>query len=257
MPFVIQWQHSRTKRQRDTELKVTDREGDSDEEFAKNFAPNAVNHHDSLLGEDGSSLDSSSAGQPPEVKFLDGIISSAVAQGLNSIITRKEEENGSNYDTQSDIPHHKTLESRSPSVDSSAVFMGGLQFPSVSQTTDTFEFQEGEFIEGLEFPDIEQDSDSDPEPFHSINKSQLDKKLKEVATSHDKGKISKENAFNPELNITENVTYSLGNSDVSEDYEMLEQSDAEGMTVLDKSDILDSTAGLGSVTNYVGKWLGY
>lgn len=80
---------------------MTDREGDSDEEFSKNFAPNAVNHHDSLLGEDGSSLDSSSAGQPPEVKFLDGIISSAVAQGLNSIITRKEEENGSIYDTQS------------------------------------------------------------------------------------------------------------------------------------------------------------
>lgn len=80
---------------------MADREGDSDEEFSKNFAPNAVNHHDALLGEDGSALDSSSADPPPEVKFLDGIISSAVAQGLNSIIMKKEEEIGSIYDTPS------------------------------------------------------------------------------------------------------------------------------------------------------------
>lgn len=113
-------------------------------------------------------------------------------------------------------------------------------------------------MEGLEFPDIEQDSDSESEPFRSINESQLDKKPKEVATSQEKGMLSKENACNPGLNITENVTHSLGNSDVSEDYEMLERSDAEGMTLVDESDNVDSaTEGLGSVTNYVGKWLGY
>ncbi|XP_068715658.1 reticulophagy regulator 3-like isoform X2 [Montipora capricornis] len=268
MPFVVQWQHSRTKRNRDSVVKVADRESslDSDEEFTKDFHPIAgddtavdhndtfVDHNDTFVDEVLSMPESLTTDLPVEVRFLEGIISSAVNQDL-SLVTRKAEESGGNDVTQF-VTGHRTLESRTPSFDGSAVFLDDLQFSSVSQATDTFDFQEGEFMEGLEFPDIEKDSDSESETIHSDRKSQLDKKPKEVITREEKAKLSKDEVNNDATRIPENVMTLSRNTDVS-DYEMLEQSDAEGMTLSEGSDVDSATRGLQSVTNYVGKWLGY
>lgn len=136
------------------------------------------------------------------------------------------------------------------------MFLDSLQFSSISQGGDTLEFEEGQFMEGLEFPDIEKDSDSDSEPIHPVGKSSVDNKPKQVSTEETQVKELKHKVSRQTSGTTESVMTSSGNTDVS-DYEMLDQSEAEGMTPTDETDNVDSSGGLGSVTNYVGKWLGY
>ena len=135
------------------------------------------------------------------------------------------------------------------------MFLDDLQFSSLSQGGDTLEFEEGEFMAGLEFPDIDRDTESDSEAIHPDsskttvdNKPTQPKQTQEPKEPEDVGQ--RQASATPESIMT-----SSGNTDVS-DYEMLDQSEAEGMTPTDETDNVDSTR-LGSVTNYVGKWLGY
>ncbi|XP_078377034.1 reticulophagy regulator 3-like isoform X1 [Oculina patagonica] len=254
-PFVVQWQHSRTKRQRDVLTKATE-EGapaDSDDEFAKEIHPvtddTPVNQDAiPLQEEEFSSSEPSSPVQSVEAKLLQGIISSAITQGLSSIATSQD-----SHETKG-ISGGETPEVESPSFDSSAVFLDDLQFSSLSQGGDTLEFEEGEFMAGLEFPDIDRDTESDSEAIHPIGKSRVDNKPtqpKQTGEAEDpKTKGDRQGSGTPESIMT-----SSGNTDVS-DYEMLDQSEAEGMTPTDETDTVDSTR-LGSMTNYVGKWLGY
>ena len=156
--------------------------------------------------------------------------------------------------------HQGNAESATPdpeSFDSSAVFLDDLQFSSISQGGDTLEF-EGEFMEGLEFPDIDQNSDSESEHIdhEPISNLQVDNKPKQVAIKEAQSKKSNDGVSKQTSGSSKSVMTSSGNTDVS-DYEMLDQSEAEGMTPTDETDNVDSSGRLGSVTNYVGKWLGY
>ena len=143
------------------------------------------------------------------------------------------------------------------SFDSPSVLLDSLQFPSISQGGDTLEFEEGELMEGLEFPDIGKDSDSESENVHPVSRSQVDSKPKtvEIEQMQTKEPIDRVNSQTASR-TAESALTSSANTDVS-DYEMLDQSEAEGMTPTDETDNVDSQSGLGSVTNYVGKWLGY
>ena len=83
-------------------MTVADRESslDSDEEFTKDFHPiadddTAVDHNDTFVDEVLSMPESPTTDLPVEVRFLEGIISSAVNQDL-----RKAEESGGNDVTQ-------------------------------------------------------------------------------------------------------------------------------------------------------------
>ena len=138
------------------------------------------------------------------------------------------------------------------------MFLDDLQFSSVSQGGNTLDFEEGEFMEGLEFPDIEKDSDSESEPVRRVGKAQVDFKPKQVTEEKYQAKELKDtgNSQQAASGTSSNVMTSSANTDVS-DYEMLDRSEAEGMSPTDETDTADSTGGLGSVTNYVGKWLGY
>ena len=75
---------------------------DSDEEFAEDVQPNAddkaVDQDDTLQDEEFSASEPPSPELPVEVKFLEGIISSAVTQGLSSI-TNTAEHQEDNDDT--------------------------------------------------------------------------------------------------------------------------------------------------------------
>lgn len=155
-----------------------------------------------------------------------------------------------------EIVRGETPGSESPSFDSSAVFLDDLQFSSVSQGGDTLEFEEGEFMEGLEFPDIEKDSDSESEPIQQVGKAQVDFKPKQVTVEKYQAKEPKDKESSQPSVTSSNAMTSSANTDVS-DYEMLDRSEAEDMIPTDETDTADSTGGLGSVTNYVGKWLGY
>ena len=155
-----------------------------------------------------------------------------------------------------EITESETPEPESPSFDSSAVFLDDLQFSSVSQGGDTLEFEEGEFMEGLEFPDIDKDCDSESEPIQPVGKLQVDNKPKQVDTEEAHAKELKDKVSKQASGMPDSVMTSSRNTDVS-DYEMLDQSEAEGMTATDETDNVGSTGGLGSVTNFVGKWLGY
>ena len=144
------------------------------------------------------------------------------------------------------------------SFDSPSLILDSLQFPSItSQGGDTLEFEEGEFMEGLEFPDIGKDSDSETENVHPVRRSEVDSKPKtvEIEQMQTKEPIDRVNS-QAASRTSESALASSANMDVS-DYEMLDQSEAEGMTPTDETDNIDSQSGLGSVTNYVGKWLGY
>ena len=147
----------------------------------------------------------------------------------------------------------ETPEAESPSFDSSAVFLDDLQFSSLSQGGSTLEF-EGEFMEGLEFPDIDRDTESDSEAIHPDGKTTVDNKPT-PPKQRPELKEPKEDGQRQGSGTPESIMTSSGNTDVS-DYEMLDQSEAEGMTPADETDNVDSTR-LGSMTNYVGKWLGY
>ena len=156
--------------------------------------------------------------------------------------------------------HHKgisggeTPDAESPSFDSSAVFLDELQFSSLSQGGDTLEFEEGEFMEGLEFPDIDRDTESESEAVHPVGKSRVNNKPTQAKQTQEATE-PKNNGDRQGSGTPESIMTSSGNTDVS-DYEMLDQSEAEGMIPTDETDTFDSTR-LGSVTNYVGKWLGY
>lgn len=152
------------------------------------------------------------------------------------------------FDSRLEISGGETPDAESPSFDSSAVFLDELQFSSLSQGGDTLEFEEGEFMAGLEFPDIDRDTESDSEGIRRVGKSRVDNKPKQTDEPKDKG--HRETTGTPDSVMT-----SSGNTDVS-DYEMLDRSEAEGMIPSDEMDNVDSTR-LGSMTNYVGKWLGY
>lgn len=263
MPFLVQWQHNRTKRQRDTVKKVAEGPADSDEEFAEELHPTAddaaVNQDVTLQEEQFSASEPSSPDPPLEVRVLEGIISSAVTQGLSSMTSRQDQDDDDADDgRQTGItpPETPDVDTENPSFDSSAVFLDSLQFSSISQGGDTLEFEEGQFMEGLEFPDIEKDSDSDSEPIHPVGKSNVDNKPKQVSAEETQVKELKDKVSRQTSGTTESVMTSSGNTDVS-DYEVLDQSEAEGMTPTDETDSVDSSGGLGSVTNYVGKWLGY
>ncbi|KAJ7391907.1 hypothetical protein OS493_016203 [Desmophyllum pertusum] len=245
-PFVIQWQNNRTKRQRDTGSKE-EAPADSDDEFAKDFNPvtdgASVNEENiTLQDEELSSSEPPSPVPPVEAKLLQGLISSAITQGLSSIANTQDDR-----ETQ-EISGGETPDAESPSFDSSAVFLDELQFSSLSQGGDTLEFEEGEFMAGLEFPDIDRDTESDSEGIRRVGKSRVDNKPKQTDEPKDKG--HRETTGTPDSVMT-----SSGNTDVS-DYEMLDRSEAEGMIPSDEMDNVDSTR-LGSMTNYVGKWLGY
>ena len=109
-------------------------------------------------------------------------------------------------------------------------------------------------MEGLEFPDIDRDTESESEGIHPVGKPKVDNKPTQQKQAQEpeesKAKDDRQGSGTPESIMT-----SSGNTDVS-DYEMLDQSEAEGMIPTDETDNVDSTR-LGSVTNYVGKWLGY
>ena len=152
------------------------------------------------------------------------------------------------------ISEEETPEAESPSFDSSAVFLDDLQFSSLSQGGDTLEFEEGDFMEGLEFPDIDRDTESESEGVHPVGKSRVDNKPTQPNQTQE-AKEPKEQVHQQSSGTPESVMTSSGNTDVS-DYEMLDQSEAEGMIPTDQTDNGDVTR-LGSVTNYVGKWLGY
>lgn len=109
-------------------------------------------------------------------------------------------------------------------------------------------------MEGLEFPDIDRDTESDSEAIHPDSKTTVDNKPTQPKQTQEL-KEPKDNGHRQESGTPESIMTSSGNTDVS-DYEMLDQSEAEGMTPTDGTDNVDSTR-LGSVTNYVGKWLGY
>ena len=143
------------------------------------------------------------------------------------------------------------------SFDSPSLILDSLQFPSISQAGDTLEFEEGEFMKGLEFPDIGKDSDSETENVHPVSRSEVDSKPKtvEIEQMQTKEPIDRVNSQTASR-TPESALTSSANMDVS-DYEMLDQSEAEGMAPTDETDNVDSQSGLGSVTNYVGKWLGY
>ena len=143
------------------------------------------------------------------------------------------------------------------SFDSPSLILDSLQFPSISQGGDTLEFEEGEFTKGLEFPDIGKDSDSETENVHPVSRSEVDSKPKtvEIEQMQTKEPIDRVNSQTASR-TPESALTSSANMDVS-DYEMLDQSEAEGMTPTGETDNVDSQSGLGSVTNYVGKWLGY
>ena len=148
----------------------------------------------------------------------------------------------------------ETPDTESPSFDSSAVFLDDLQFSSLSQGGSTLEFEEGEFMEGLEFPDIDRDSESDSESIHPDGKTTVNSKPTQTKHRQEPKELN-DNCQRQASGTPESIMTSSGNTDVS-DYEMLDQSEAEGMTSTNETDSVDST-GLGSVTNYVGKWLGY
>lgn len=148
----------------------------------------------------------------------------------------------------------ETPDAESPSLDSSAVFLDDLQFSSLSQGGSTLEFEEGEFMEGLEFPDIDRDTESDSEAIHPDGKTTVNNKPTQPKQRQEP-KEPKDNDHRQGSGTPESIMTSSGNTDVS-DYEMLDQSEAEGMTPTDETDNVDSTR-LGSVTNYMGKWLGY
>ncbi|PFX33209.1 reticulophagy regulator 3-like [Stylophora pistillata] len=257
-PFVVQWQNTRTKRTRDTTTTGTKGEmpADSDDEFAKDLSPvtdDTVGNQDKFVppqDEAFSESEPSSSAPPVEVKLLEGLISSAITQGLSSITSRKDSQ-GTEGTSAQDTPEH---EGESPSLDSSAVFLDNLQFSSISQSGDTLEFEEGDFIRGLEFPDIERDSESDSEVVQPAGKSHVDSKpthSKQTEEAMDlKEQVNLQTSETLESVMKESVS-----SDVS-DYEMLDQSEAEGMIPTDQTDNGNSSP-LGSATNYVGKWLGY
>ena len=148
----------------------------------------------------------------------------------------------------------ETPDAESPSLDSSAVFLDDLQFSSLSQGASTLEFEEGEFMEGLEFPDVDRDTESDSESIHPDGKTTVDSNPTQTKQRQEPQELN-DNGQTQGSGTPESVMTSSGNTDVS-DYEMLDQSEAEGMTPTDGTDNVDSTR-LGSVTNYVGKWLGY
>ena len=155
-----------------------------------------------------------------------------------------------------EIVRGETPDSEIPSFDSSAVFLDDLQFSSVSQGGDTLEFEEGEFMEGLAFPDIEKDSDSESEPVQRVGIAQVDFKPKKVTVEKYQANEPKDKESSQPSVTSNNAMTASANTDVS-DYEMLDRSEAEDMIPTDETDTADSTGGLGSVTNYVGKWLGY
>lgn len=147
----------------------------------------------------------------------------------------------------------ETPDAESPSLNSSAVFLDELQFPSLSQCG-TMEFEEGEFMQGLEFPDLDGDTESDSEAIHPDGKTTVDHKPAH-SKQRQEPREPRDSGHTQASGTAESIMTSSGNTDVS-DYEMLDQSEAEGMTPTDETDNVDSTR-LGSVTNYVGKWLGY
>ena len=134
------------------------------------------------------------------------------------------------------------------------MFLDDLQFSSLSQGGSTLEFEEGEFMEGLEFPDIDRDTESDSEAIHPSSKTTVDNRPTQPKQRQEP-KEPKDSGHRQASQTPESIMTSSGNTDVS-DYEMLDQSEAEGMTPTNETDNVDSTR-LGSVTNYVGKWLGY
>ena len=76
---------------------------DSDEEFAQDFHPNAdntaVDQDDTLQDEEEfSASEPPSPELPVEVRFLEGIISSAVTQGLTSITNGEDHQENINDD---------------------------------------------------------------------------------------------------------------------------------------------------------------
>ncbi|CAH3145587.1 unnamed protein product [Porites lobata] len=260
MPFVVQWQHTRTKRQRDVSAKVISGEqpGNSDDEFAEDLRPlveeTTVNQDVTLRESEPSSSEPPTPEPPLQVKFLEKVIASAVSQGLSSLTEFSQNQNDD------DSTQAATSGNSSPdaeSFDSPSLILDSLQFPSISQAGDTLEFEEGEFMKGLEFPDIGKDSDSETENVHPVSRSEVDSKPKtvEIEQMQTKEPIDRVNSQTASR-TPESALTSSANMDVS-DYEMLDQSEAEGMAPTDETDNVDSQSGLGSVTNYVGKWLGY
>lgn len=75
---------------------------DSDEEFAEELHPTAddtaVNQDVTLQEEEFSTSELSSPDPPLEVRFLEGIISSAVTQGLSSVTSRQDQDDDDDAD---------------------------------------------------------------------------------------------------------------------------------------------------------------
>ena len=160
------------------------------------------------------------------------------------------------------IPSYLYPDAESPvpespeSFDNSAVFLEGLRVSSLSQTKDGVEAEEGEFMAGLEFPDVDKDTySSSTESLHLVDKSgsgDHDQNEPYSQTDARQPKETRDVSKTPDSTMT-----SSGNTDVS-DFELLDQAEAEGMTGRDETDkTVASTTSLGSVTSYVGKWLGY
>lgn len=92
-------------------VKATDGEApaDSDDEFAKDFNPVAddtsVNQDNiTLQDEESSSSEPSSPVPPVEAKLLQGLITSAISQGLSSIANRQDDHETQGEGNSSDNP---------------------------------------------------------------------------------------------------------------------------------------------------------
>ena len=146
------------------------------------------------------------------------------------------------------------------------MFVEGMNFLSVSQMqgTGSLDLDDQDFMQGLEFPDIEDGYNSSTESLHLIGSENSIKSKKDRGDQQQSINValpprtssSQNTRHRPTHTQSQKVISSSGHSSFSDDFEVLDSSEADELVMQSDRGMGDPSA-LGSAVTYFGKWLGY
>lgn len=146
------------------------------------------------------------------------------------------------------------------------MFVEGMSFPSMSQGAESIDLEDRDFMRGLEFPDIEDGYNSSTESLHLIGTEKSNKRNKDkVDKSRQAGKVSLQSQASSDQEIKgqntqlqcRNVISSSSRSSFSDEFEVLETSEAEGLEMREDRGTGPYSLLGSAMASYLGKWIGY
>ena len=146
--------------------------------------------------------------------------------------------------------------------------MEGMNFPSMSQGAESFDFEDQDFVQGLEFPDIEDGYNSSTESLHLVGTGQSNKRKRDNVGQNQQPGVTfalpaqtnselGSNQLRKTQRQSQNMMSSSGHSSLSDDFEVLDSSEADDLDLRGDRGAGSSSQLGTAVTSYLGKWLGY